>query len=120
MQTASSAKRTWRESWSDSEWTASVAMFNSLHERMTRRAISPRLAMRIFWNIASYAGSIRNNGWPYLDGLGVFHQDGHHAPVQFGLDGIHQLHGFDDAQLLAGADPVLLLNEGSASGSGDR
>src|SRR5438309_10945696 len=46
MQTSSSAYRTWRESRSASECTATVLRPISLHARMTRRAISPRLAMR--------------------------------------------------------------------------
>src|SRR6202521_4671443 len=52
MQTASSAKRTWSALRSASEYTATVAMPSSLHASMTRRAISPRLAMRIFRNIS--------------------------------------------------------------------
>jgi len=51
IQTASSAKRTWRASRSASEYTATVEMPNSLQARITRRASSPRLAIRIFLNI---------------------------------------------------------------------
>src|SRR5690606_9974915 len=50
MQMSSSAKWTWREWVSAVECTATVLMPSSLQERMTRRAISPRLAMRIFLN----------------------------------------------------------------------
>ncbi len=53
MQTLSSASRTCIASASASECTATVAMPISLHARMTRSAISPRLAIRIFSNIAA-------------------------------------------------------------------
>src|SRR5438477_8709428 len=57
MQTASSASSTWRARRSASEYTATVRMPSRRAVRMTRQAISPRLAMRIFWNIfASGAG----------------------------------------------------------------
>ena len=55
MQTASSAKRTWSARASASEWTATVLIPSSRHARMMRRAISPRLAMRILRNIGSSA-----------------------------------------------------------------
>src|SRR4051812_40058103 len=50
MQMSSSAKWTCREWVSAVECTATVLMPSSLQERMTRRAISPRLAIRIFLN----------------------------------------------------------------------
>ena len=48
MRTASSASRTCSASASASEYTATVAMPSRLQVRMTRQAISPRLATRIF------------------------------------------------------------------------
>ena len=48
MQTASSANRTWSDVLSATEYTATVLMPNSLHARMTRNAISPRLAIKTF------------------------------------------------------------------------
>src|SRR5437868_11977719 len=48
MRYASSAYRTWMAPASASEYTAAVAMPSSRHARMTRIAISPRLAIRIF------------------------------------------------------------------------
>ncbi len=50
MHTSSSAKRTCSDSRSASEYTATVSMPSSWHARMMRRAISPRLAIRTFWN----------------------------------------------------------------------
>src|ERR1051326_2669754 len=46
MQTSSSAKRTCSDSRSASEYTATVSTPSSLHARITRRAISPRVAAR--------------------------------------------------------------------------
>src|SRR5271169_19995 len=54
MQMASSAKRTCSELRSASLYTATVLMPSSLHAQMTRRAISPRLAMRIFRNMENF------------------------------------------------------------------
>ena len=53
MQTDSSAMRTCIASESAVEWTATEAMPISRQARITRRAISPRLATRIFWNIGT-------------------------------------------------------------------
>src|SRR6476469_3885849 len=50
IQTSSSAKRTWSDSRSASEYTATVSSPSSRQARMTRKAISPRLAMRTFLN----------------------------------------------------------------------
>ncbi len=49
MQTASSARRTCFKSLSEVEYTATVLMSSSLHALKIRRAISPRLAIRIFF-----------------------------------------------------------------------
>ena len=49
--TASSASSTWSASRSASEYTATVAMPRRRAVLMTRQAISPRLAIRIFLNM---------------------------------------------------------------------
>src|SRR6476646_2460426 len=51
MQTSSSANRTWSDSRSASEYTATVSRPSSRQARMTRSAISPRLAMSTFLNM---------------------------------------------------------------------
>ena len=51
MHTASSARSTWRASRSASEYTATVAMPIFRAVRITRHAISPRLAIRILVNM---------------------------------------------------------------------
>ena len=68
MQTLSSASRTCMASLSAVECTATVAMPSSLQARRTRRAISPRLAMRIFEIIATVPYSITIRGSPYSTG----------------------------------------------------
>ena len=74
MHTASSANRTCKELRSASEYTATVEIPNSLHAQMTRSAISPRLATRIFWNMSVDAGyffrlgCMPKSGWPYSTG----------------------------------------------------
>src|SRR5215475_13268561 len=50
MQIDSSARRTGSDSVSAVEWAITVRIPISRQVRMTRRAISPRLAMRILWN----------------------------------------------------------------------
>ena len=67
MQTSSSAKRTCSEFSSASEYTATVLMPSSRQAKMMRSAISPRLATRIFLNIA-YVALIANSRSPYCTG----------------------------------------------------
>src|SRR3954464_14082407 len=55
MHTSSSAKRTCRLSRSASLYTATVRIPSSRQARMTRRAISPRLAIRTFRNTSGPA-----------------------------------------------------------------
>ena len=54
MQIDSSAKSTGSEFSSTVEYAITVSMPSSRAARSTRRAISPRLAMRIFLNISRY------------------------------------------------------------------
>src|SRR6185436_18480996 len=58
MQTSSSANRTCSDSRSASEYTATVWMPSSRQARMTRSAISPRLAIKTFLNIAPLRGRL--------------------------------------------------------------
>src|SRR5690606_13353066 len=62
MHTASSANRTCRLSRSAVLYTATVLMPISRAVRITRRAISPRLAMRIFLNMAVSFSPQRHRG----------------------------------------------------------
>src|SRR5438477_5694946 len=116
MHTLSSASRTCMASSSAVECTATVAMPSSLHARSTRNAISPRLAMRIFSNIATAQG-----GWRSLDDHQRFaelhrptvlkHDLAHRAtPRRRNL--VHGLHRLDDQKRFPGADAVADVDEG--------
>src|SRR5580692_9564241 len=110
MQMASSAKRTCRLCRSASEYTATVLIPRSLQAQITRTAISPRLAIRIFWNILP-----RTNGEQGLSVLywpAVFRQLGHDGSSDVRFDFVHQLHRFNDAKNLAGFHAVPYLDEG--------
>src|SRR5258708_34232327 len=78
---------------------------------MTRIAISPRFAIRIFLNIArtvershfSAFSSCADSEEPLavLDRLAVLDVDVHDFAVVLGIDLVHQLHRFDDAEHVA-------------------
>src|SRR5689334_15467666 len=114
MHTLSSARRTCIASASAVEWTATVAMPSSLAARRTRRAISPRFAIRILSNMRS--------GFPLLvdgraisrrrlldhhqrlaifDGLAVLDQDRSHRTRPVGHDLVEGLHRLDEQHLVA-------------------
>src|SRR5678815_5140515 len=111
MHTASSANRTWSAVASAVECTATVRIPSSRHARMIRRAISPRLAMRIFLNIAS-GGLDPEQRLTELHWLAVLHQDLGDLPRLVGLDLVHQLHRLDDAEDLALPHHRAHLDEG--------
>src|SRR5215218_2093675 len=96
MQTLSSASRTCMASASAVECTATVAMPSSLQARSTRRAISPRLAMRILSNIRSPSSFDDQEGLTVFDGLLVLDQKRHHRPRAWRDDVVEGLHGLDD------------------------
>src|SRR5712692_10547985 len=76
---------------------------------MTRTAISPRLAIRTFWNISARADgeqSLSVLNWP-----AVFHELRNNRAGDLRLDFIHQLHGFDNAEHLARLDDIAYLDE---------
>src|SRR5687768_12550657 len=119
MQTAWSAKRTWRLARSASEYTATVLMPSSLQAQMTRSAISPRFAIRILLNISArrpWSGPDREEGLAVLHGLPALVMDLHDLPRHLGLDLVHELHGLDDAQHLPDADAVSHAHEGRGVG----
>src|SRR4051795_6379871 len=74
---------------------------------MMRSAISPRFAIRIFLNIAGalwLSRPDREQALAVLDRLAVLDVDVHHLAVVLGVDLVHQLHRFDDAEDLAFLD----------------
>src|SRR5690349_21466079 len=112
MHTSSSAKRTCSDSRSASEKTATVRMPSSLQARITRRAISPRFAIRTFRNMSAlppgqpgvegHVGGGLDSGCPQreLGGIGgVLHGPllgDQAAPVQVHqalVEGLHSILG---------------------------
>src|SRR4051812_32058584 len=77
MCTASSASSTWRASRSASEYTATVLMPILRAVWMTRQAISPRLAIRIFSNMAVSLALRLGGRWSVrLGGAGLDEREG--------------------------------------------
>ncbi len=109
----SSAARTCMPPASASEWMATVLMPSSLQARMTRSAISPRLATSTFLNTRLLRYGSGKEGLrcgfridqeerlAIFHGLGAFHQNLRDAPVHLRLNLVHQLHCFDDTQDLS-------------------
>src|SRR5690606_3243633 len=117
MQTLSSARRTCMALASAVECTATVWMPSSLQARRMRRAISPRLAIRTFWNMG--LPLLDDDEWlAVFDRLGILEQDTRDGARAMCGDLVHRFHGFDDQQGLAfthlGADG----NKGSLAGFG--
>src|SRR5262245_10183615 len=101
MHTSSSANLTWSASASAVEWTATVLIPSSLHARMTRSAISPRFAMRIFRNTARGRSGHRPQAEEHLaelHRLTARDEDVDDLGVHLGLDLVHEPHRLDDAQ----------------------
>src|SRR6266566_1454801 len=100
MHTDSSASLTYLASLSASECSATVLMSSVRQARWIRSAISPRLAMTIF----SIMGAVLFNdkqGLAELHRLAVFLEDGLDHAGLVGVDLVHHLHRFDDAQRVA-------------------
>src|SRR6476620_5502173 len=95
-------------------------MPSSRHANMTRNAISPRLATRIFLNMAARLATEpdREQALAVLHRLAVLDVDVRDLPVVLGVDLVHQLHRLDDAEHLALADRVADLDERLGPGLG--
>src|SRR5208282_5985645 len=101
MHTLSSARRTCIASESAVEWTATVGMPSSRQARWMRSAISPRLAIRIFWNNRSFQD---HQGLAVLDRRGVADQDPRDRARLGRPDLVEGLHRLDQQQGLPGGD----------------
>src|SRR6476619_1350275 len=90
---------------------------------MMRRAISPRLAIRIFLNMVAAALGPARSGGPdreqplsVLDRLTVLDVGAHELTVVLRRDLVHQLHRFDDADDLILLHPLTDLDERRRAG----
>src|SRR5947209_19331564 len=117
MQTDSSASATYLASRSASEFTTTVLIPSSRHARCTRSAISPRLAIRILSNGLSDGASAKGCSADHehrlaeLDRLAVLHENRLDRSRGVGLDLVHELQRFDDAQRIALLDRVADLHK---------
>src|SRR6266446_6724922 len=138
MHTLSSARRTCMASASAVECTATVGMPSSLQARRMRSAISPRLAIRIFSNMAALilkrdpetsrnrqTGPCAKPRTRSLDDhqrfaefhrLGVFEQDLDDGARLGRGNLVHRLHRLDDEERVAGLDDGADLAEGLGAG----
>src|SRR6185369_4527656 len=101
MHTVSSANSTCFNVVSAVEWTATVLMPSSRHARRIRSAISPRLAISTLSSIVVRPWALffdDEQRLTELDRVAVLDQDADHAACELGLDLIHHLHRFDDAE----------------------
>src|SRR5512145_2109144 len=104
MHTDSSASFTYFASVSASECTTTVLMPSSRQARWIRSAISPRLAIRIFSNMAISAN--HEQRFTKFDRLAILKQDSLDHAGGIGFDFVEQLHRFDDAQRVALLDAL--------------
>src|SRR5215468_10752092 len=116
MQIDSSASRTGSEPASAWEWATTVRMPISRQVRRTRRAISPRLAMRILWNMGvrpPLATRLHEEEvLAELHGLGVLHEDLHPRGAHLSLDLGHQRQRLDHTEGLPYPHDVAFAHEG--------
>src|SRR3954453_10259302 len=101
MQPLSSASRTCIAAASAVECTATVAMPMSWQARWMRSAISPRLAMRIFWNKTTRGLFDDHQRFAIFDRLTVRYQNLRQGSALRRLDRVHHLHRLDDQQRVA-------------------
>src|SRR3954466_5277483 len=106
MQTDSSANLTTADSASAVEYTATDLTPSSRQARATRRAISPRLAMRTFSNTALLGRLEVHQHLLELDRVAVVDGELGDLAALGGGDLVHHLHRLDDADGLAGVDRV--------------
>src|ERR1700687_5889183 len=103
MHTLSSAKRTCMASASAVECTATVGMPSSLQARSTRKAISPRLAIRILSNIGPATPSFDDDQrLAEFHRLAVLEKNLDHTAGTRGRNLVHGLHRFHHQQRVAG------------------
>src|SRR3989304_10278406 len=112
MEKASSAGLTCRGVRAASEYTATVRTPNSWQARMMRTAISPRFAMRTFWNMRLGERLNQHERLAVLHRVAVLREDPHHPAAHVALDFVEELHRLDDAHGLPRLHHVALADEG--------
>src|SRR5918999_6297307 len=119
---ASSASRTCSASSSASEYTATVVRSSSRQARTTRRAISPRFAIRTFFmsggpppgSPVAQRGDVLSG----LDEVLVLDEEARDHSIAVGLDLVEGLHHLDKPDHLPAGDPVALVHVGVLVGAG--
>src|SRR5690242_16185930 len=107
MHTAWSANFTCSASASAVEYTATDSRPISRSPRITRSAISPRLAMSTFLNIVGSARGDLEQRLAVLHRCAVLGEDADDRAADVGFDLVHQLHRLDDAEHLALVDVIV-------------
>src|SRR2546430_13789975 len=97
MQKDSSARRTCSDPRSASEYTAAVLTPSSRQARITRTAISPRLAMRILENMRLGRGIHEEQRLGGLHRRAALDQDPRDAPCGRAGGLVEHRHGLEDA-----------------------
>src|SRR5690348_7749067 len=110
MQTASSAWRTWRESSSADEYTATVASPSSRQARTIRSAISPRLATRTLRNRVGLGRLESDDVLARVDQILVLDQEPRDPPLGVARDLVEALHDLDEPDHVARLDDVSLAH----------
>src|SRR5271155_4948271 len=89
-------------------------MPSSLQAQMTRSAISPRLAIRTFRNIyrSNLPGTQGEERLAVFDRLAALNEALDDLTGGVGLDLVHELHGFDDAENLSVLDLIADFHKG--------
>src|SRR5438105_3768890 len=113
MQTVSSASRTFIACASAVECTATVLMPSSWQARLMRNAISPRLAISTFSNIAEWAcrSLDQHQRCAVFDRIGIFDENPGQPPGLRRANLVHHLHRLDDQQRLTLADRIAQPDE---------
>src|SRR6185369_6098149 len=96
------------------ECTATVLMPSSRQARRMRSAISPRLAIRTLSSIVVRPCALFFDHEQWLaefDGVAVLDQHTDAPARELGFDLVHHLHGFDDAERVAGLHFAADLDE---------
>src|SRR6056297_1035115 len=114
MHTVSSAMRTCIASASAVEWTATERMPISRAARITRSAISPRLATRILSNMRASLDDHQRRA--VFDRRAVLDENAADSARARRRDVVHRLHCLDDQERVTLADLLAHADEGRRAG----